>query len=66
MSRLEVAAYALVMAAALLRVLLPLLLPGFYLSALVLSAAAWSAGFLIYLWVYAPWLTQTRLDGKDG
>ena len=65
-SRLEVVAYALVMTAALLRVLLPLLLPGFYSTALVLGAAAWSAGFLIYLRVYAPWLTQTRLDGKDG
>ncbi|PKO61579.1 MAG: short-chain dehydrogenase [Betaproteobacteria bacterium HGW-Betaproteobacteria-18] len=62
----EVAAYGLVMAAALLRVLVPLLLPGFYMTALVLSASAWSVAFFIYLWVYAPWLMQTRLDGKDG
>lgn len=65
-TRIEVVAYALVMAAALLRVVVPLLLPVFYLAALVLSTVAWSAAFLIYLWVYAPWLMQTRLDGKDG
>jgi uncharacterized protein involved in response to NO len=22
--------------------------------------------FLIYLWVFAPWLMRTRLDGRDG
>ncbi len=63
---IEVAAYALVMAAALLRVLLPLLLPGSYTLALVLSACAWSAAFGLYLWVYTPWLMQARIDGKDG
>jgi uncharacterized protein involved in response to NO len=47
-------------------VLVPLLLPGLYMETLVLTAAAWSAAFLIYLWVYSPWLMQTRLDGKDG
>ncbi|MDD2919130.1 NnrS family protein [Rhodoferax sp.] len=66
LTRIEVAAYGLVMTAALLRVLVPLLLPSFYIAALVLSASAWSAAFLSYLWVYAPWLLQTRLDGKDG
>ncbi|MDD3934699.1 NnrS family protein [Rhodoferax sp.] len=66
LSRLEVAAYALVMAAAALRVLVPLLWPGLYMATLILAAAAWCAAFLIYLWIYSPWLLQTRLDGKDG
>lgn len=66
LSRIEVAAYGLVMTAALLRVVVPMLLPGFYMAALVLSTSAWSVAFLIYLWVYGPWLMQTRLDGKDG
>lgn len=66
LSGLEVTAYVLVMMAAALRVLVPLLLPGFYIEAMVVGATAWSAGFLIYLWVYSPWLMQTRLDGKDG
>jgi uncharacterized protein involved in response to NO len=62
----EVAAYALVMAAAVLRVLVPLFVPGAYLAALVLAAAAWGLAFAIYLWVYTPWLLQPRLDGKNG
>lgn len=65
-SHLEVIAYALVAAAAVMRVLLPLLLPGFYTASLVLAGIAWSMAFLIYLWVFAPWLMRTRLDGKDG
>jgi uncharacterized protein involved in response to NO len=62
----EVLAYALVMTAALLRVFLPLLVPALYASALIATAMLWSAAFLIYLWIYTPWLMSTRLDGKDG
>jgi uncharacterized protein involved in response to NO len=65
-SRLEVFAYVLVMASAVLRVLVPLLVPGAYMAALVLAAAAWGIAFVIYLWIFTPWLLQTRLDGKDG
>ena len=65
-SRLEVLAYALVMSAAVLRVLLPLLAPSLYAAWLIAAALAWSAAFLIYLWIFTPWLMQTRLDGKDG
>ena len=65
-SRPEVLAYLLIMSAALLRVVLPLLAPSFYVVALLASSVAWSAAFLIYLWIYTPWLARTRLDGKDG
>ncbi len=65
-SRAEVAAYVLVMAAAVLRVLLPLVAPQAYTMALSGASLAWAAAFLIYLWIYTPWLTRTRLDGKDG
>ena len=65
-SRPEVLAYALVMTAALLRVVLPLLAPSLYVVALLAATVAWSAAFLIYLWIYTPWLLRTRLDGKDG
>jgi uncharacterized protein involved in response to NO len=54
------------MAAAVLRVLLPLLAPGLLAAGLIAAALAWSAAFLIYLSVFTPWLMQTRLDGKDG
>lgn len=66
LSRTEVTASVLVMLATFLRVLVQLLWPARYLETLVLAAAAWSGAFLIYLWVYTPWLVTTRLDGKDG
>jgi uncharacterized protein involved in response to NO len=62
----EIAAYGLVMTAAVLRVLLPLAIPSLYVASLVMAAAAWCVAFLIYLWMFTPWLMQTRLDGKDG
>jgi uncharacterized protein involved in response to NO len=62
----EVLAYGLVALAALLRVLLPLLWPDLLLVWLSAAAAAWSVAFTIYVFIYAPWLTQTRIDGKDG
>jgi uncharacterized protein involved in response to NO len=65
-SRPEAAAYALVMVAAAVRVLLPLAVPQWLPLALVTSAVAWSLAFAIYLFIYTPWLLQTRLDGKDG
>lgn len=65
-SRAEVLAYGLVMLAAVLRVLLPLVLPSLYTVSLVAAAAAWTAAFAIYLWIFTPWLLRTRLDGKDG
>lgn len=65
-SAAEVLAYVLVMSAAVLRVLLPLVAPTLYASALVAAGAAWSVAFAIYLWIYTPWLLRTRLDGKDG
>lgn len=65
-SRGEVAAYALVMAAAVLRVLVPALQPAWYAYALEGAACLWAIAFAIYLAIYTPWLTRTRLDGKDG
>ena len=62
----ETLAYALVLAAAVVRVGVPAVVPAVYAQALVLAAGLWGLAFLIYLLIYAPWLTQTRLDGKDG
>jgi uncharacterized protein involved in response to NO len=63
-SRPEIAAYSLVLAAAALRTLLPLVAPP--ALAWVAAAAAWSTAFLLYLWVFSPWLVRSRLDGRDG
>lgn len=65
-SHAEVTAYGLVMAAAVLRVLLPILAPQWLVMWLLAAALAWSAAFAIYLVIYTPWLLSTRLDGKDG
>jgi len=65
-SRLEIASYLLVTGAALLRVLMPIVAPQQLALWLVAAAAAWAIAFGLYLWVFAPWLVSTRLDGKDG
>ncbi|MBP9905683.1 MAG: NnrS family protein [Rhodoferax sp.] len=65
-SRTETLAYALVLLAAMVRVLAALLSPQFYAGLLVLAATAWSLAFALYLWQFTPWLFQTRRDGKDG
>ena len=62
----EVLAYALVMLAAVLRVLVPFLAAPLHTPALAAAALAWSGAFALYLWVYVPWLCAARLDGKDG
>jgi uncharacterized protein involved in response to NO len=67
-STTEVAAYALVLAAALLRTLVPLIAPPNlpYAVPLIAAAVAWCSAFALYLWVFTPWLLSARLDGKDG
>lgn len=65
-SRLEAAAYLLVMVAAVSRVLVPLAAPQWLLHTIACAAIAWSAAFALYLWRFGPWLVRARLDGKDG
>ncbi|MCZ4313170.1 NnrS family protein [Comamonadaceae bacterium G21597-S1] len=65
-SPLEVAAYSLVMLAAVLRVVVPVLAPQLLVASVVTAALAWSLAFVFYLGRYTPWLLQARADGKDG
>jgi uncharacterized protein involved in response to NO len=64
--RFDTACYALVLAAALVRVLVPLLLPAQTLAAVQCSAVLWSGGFGLYAVRYWPVLTRARIDGKRG
>ena len=64
--RAEVAAYALVIAAAVTRVLVPLVLPAAYRDAVIASACMWSAAYAVYAVRYWPVLTRPRIDGKPG
>jgi uncharacterized protein involved in response to NO len=60
---LTVAAYALVALAGLIRVFGVLVMP---LPALWLSAILWSAGFALFVLVYAPICLKPRADGRPG
>lgn len=62
----EMAAYLALLAAALLRVFLPVLHPAALMLAVQLSAALWSLAFGLYLWRYAPILMRPRADGLPG
>ena len=64
--RVDVACFALVLLAALVRVGVPLLAPSLTIPAVLVSAALWSGGFALYAVRYLPVLTRARLDGKPG
>lgn len=64
--RWEVCCFALVAAAAVVRVALPLAWPAGTLHAIGLSGALWSAAFALYAVRYWPVLSRPRLDGKPG
>jgi uncharacterized protein involved in response to NO len=51
--------------AGLLRVVGPLF-PGSYSGFLIASGTAWALAFLLFLFEYAPILTQPRVDGTPG
>ena len=62
----DIACYSLVLAATVVRVFGPLLLPMLYAGCVLISAALWSAGFGLYAVRYWSPLTQARVDGKPG
>ena len=58
--------FALLLAAALVRVVLPLLAEAHYVVWVGLSQWLWIGAFLVYFLVYFPILTRPRIDGQDG
>ena len=64
--RYEVACYAMVLLAALVRVFVPLIAPAQAVHAILCSAALWSGAFGLYAVRYWPVLTRPRLDGRPG
>lgn len=58
--------YMLVNIAALVRVTGTFTAPAWYAASLILSTAAWSAAWLIFVIVYWPILTRPRIDGRPG
>ena len=64
--RVDTTCYALVLAAAVVRVVVPLVAPGELVHAVLCSALLWSGGFGLYAVRYWPVLSRARLDGKPG
>jgi len=62
----EVACYALVQVAALVRVFGGLFVPSVYLATVVVAGLCWSAAFALYAIRYWPVLSRERFDGKPG
>lgn len=65
-SRLETTAYSLVLIAAVVRSVGPIIAPEQLRILLEISACCWSVAFLAYLWRYVPFLWNPRVDGKKG
>lgn len=59
-------AFALLVAAVVLRSLLPLVLPELYLWWLKLAGLSWIVAFLCFVAIYLPMLIKPRVDGQPG
>ncbi len=62
----ELAAFLLVQAAAVIRVLGGMVWPGLYVASVQVSGLLWAAAFGLYAVRYWPVLSRPRLDGKPG
>jgi uncharacterized protein involved in response to NO len=63
---LETACYALVQFAAIVRVFVPLIVPQWYVGAVVASGALWAAAFTLLVAKLGPMLLKPRIDGRSG
>jgi uncharacterized protein involved in response to NO len=63
-SRIDMAAFAVLQVAALIRVVAGS--SGSYQALVVLSGLAWVLAFALFLSRYLPMLVQARVDGKPG
>jgi uncharacterized protein involved in response to NO len=61
-----VIAFVLINIAVLFRVLLPIALPHWYETLIYISTLSWLAAFSLFVFVYAPILSQARIDGQEG
>jgi uncharacterized protein involved in response to NO len=61
-----IAAFIFINLSAILRVVIPIVMPGFYWSGLVISGLLWAVAFALFVIYYTPILIQPRIDGKPG
>ena len=64
-TRVLLLAFLLIAVTPLIRVLLPLLLPGFYTEAILISGITWVGAFALFSLMYTPILVKARIDGRD-
>jgi len=64
--RFEIGCYALIQAAAVIRVFGGLLLPHGYRWTVIASGICWSIAFAVYAVRYWPILSRPRIDGRSG
>lgn len=57
-------AFILINLATLFRVLLPIVLPHWYVQVIYMSTLCWLAAFSLFILIYTPILTTARVDGK--
>lgn len=57
---------ALLLAGAIFRVFLPIILPGNYLVWIISSQLIWLSAFIMFVMSFAPILIKPRLDGQFG
>ena len=62
----EIACYALVQVAAIVRVFGPMIAPSHYVATVVASGLCFAAAFATYAFLYGPMLVRPRLDGRPG
>lgn len=62
----ELIMYVLVQAGAVARLLAAVDALGLRSTLLVITAAAWSCAFILYVAVYGPYLLRARVDGREG
>jgi uncharacterized protein involved in response to NO len=65
-SRATVIVFVLINVSAVARVVLPALVPSWYLLWIRSSAAMWVAAFAVFLIAYSPILWRPRADGRPG
>lgn len=64
--RSELVMYLLIQAGVIARFIAAAGSPEMRSAMLMATAACWSAAFVLYVIVYAPYLTSPRIDGRDG
>jgi uncharacterized protein involved in response to NO len=64
--RSDVTCYVLVLGAALVRVVVPMVAPSLQVGSVIASATLWSVAYGLYAVHYWPWLSRARRDGQPG